>query len=633
MKRAQRIKTYWLVTSAVIIVMVFFFLKTVSPESTEVPSADALYKQSTVPIDVRVQDLLARMTLQEKIGQMALVERQSLKASEDITQFGLGALLSGSGSKPDDTSAVGWSRMVAGYQSAATASRLGIPLLYGSDAIHGHAHVPGATVFPHAIGLGASKDEELVAAVAAATAAETAATGVNWIYAPNLDQPRDIRWGRVYEAFSDDPDVVARLGAAYVRGAHTVQAPIVLSLKHFIGLGDMAWQTSTNKNFKIDQGATVADEKALQETLLPPFAAAITTGAESVMVGLNSWGGTKLAANRYLMTDVLKRQLNFQGFIVSDWYGVYEIPGGDFIAAVRAINAGVDMVMLPFDYQSFVRNVSWAVRLHLIPQARIDDAVARILRVKFAIGLFDADVSNRTLSATTIGSVEHRKLARKAVAASQVLLKNDNATLPITPAVRSIRVAGSAADNVGMQSGAWTIEWQGIDGTWLPESTSILAGIRSRAGEGVVVSYDQHGMFSPKTEKADLGIAVVGEKPYAEGWGDRDYPILSNDDLAAIQNVQATSKRVVVVIVSGRPLFVSNEIATWDAVVAAWLPGSEGAGVTDVLFGDTPFTASLPLPWPHHAEQLPVAVDETTADDTPLLFPRGFGLRTHNKTN
>jgi beta-glucosidase len=343
------------------------------------------------------------------------------------------------------------------------------------------------------------------------------------------------------------------------------------------------------------------------------------------MVGLNSWGDSKLSAEKNLVTNVLKGELGFNGFAVSDWYGVYEISGDDYSSAVTAINAGVDMVMLPFDYKSFIKNVTRAVRRGEIREERIDDAVRRILRAKFALGLFDTGETKD--SHDVVGSREHRALAREAVAKSLVLLKDESSVLPIRKSVRNIQVAGSAANNVGRQVGAWTVEWQGIDGNWLPGSTSILEGIRARAGSSVDVAYEATGIFPVRGQRADLGIAVVGEKPYAEGWGDREYPVLDASDLEAIENLQATCEKVVVVIVSGRPLFVTNEISSWDAVVSAWLPGSEGAGVADVLFGDKPFVGTLPLPWPHHSEQLPITSDGKTRDGTPLLFPRYFGLR------
>jgi len=601
-----------------------------------IPEIDARYLDTSLPTEVRIKSLLASMTQKEKIGQMALVEKNSLVSITDITSYGLGGLLSGSGSKPELNTVEGWYTMVSEFQREAATARLGIPLLYGSDAIHGHAHMEGATVFPHAIGLGATGDAELVEKLAAATALELKAAGVNWNFAPNLDQPSDIRWGRIYEAFSDDLLLVSELGTAYLKGLQTPgltnsertnkteRLEVLGTLKHYLGLGDMKWNSSLNKNFRIDQGVTVADEVALRERYLPPFEATVEAGALVVMVGLNTWGDERLVKNTYLITDVLKDELGFTGFVVSDWYGVHEGRKNRFMATIEAINAGIDMVMLPYDYQNFVRHLMWANRLGLVSDERIDDAVRRILRAKFALGLFDEP--QKPINTEIVGSPAHRALAREAVAKSAVLLKNEANVLPIQSVVKTIRVAGSAADNVGKQSGAWTIEWQGIDGNWLPGATSILSGIKARVGDDVLLEYDVQGNFKDPNAKAELGIAVVGEKPYAEGWGDREYPVLSNEDLVAIERLQASSEHVVVIIISGRPLLIANEVDSWDALVAAWLPGSEGAGVSDVLFGDTPFSGRLPLPWPNHAEQLPITAGGVTADQTPLLYPRGFGL-------
>lgn len=594
------------------------------------PSKNSLYLDATQPIEARVADLLSYMTLEEKIGQMTLVEKDSIKEPSDIATYHLGALLSGSGSKPAENTPEGWKKMIDEYQGEAGRSRLGIPLLYGSDAVHGHAHVPGSTVFPHAISLGATNNPSLVEAVARATAEDLASTGVNWNFSPNLDLPQDIRWGRVYETFSDDPALVSKLGVAYLEGLQTSTSSesenlfVLATPKHFIGLGGMQWGSSLNSNFKIDQGVTPADEKNLRTVYLPPFTEIINAGALSIMAGLNTWGEDRTVRQKYLLTDVLKEELGFKGFVVSDWYGVHEGRKNLFLATVQALNAGVDMSMLPFDYKTFTRDVKWANRLGLVSDERINDAVGRILYAKFALGIFDKKEDDGVAGGFDL---THQALAREAVAESLVLLKNEGGVLPIKNSVKHIKVAGSAADNIGQQAGAWTVEWQGVDGNWLPRATSILAGIKERAGASVTVEYDKNGLFLEKFKRADLGIAVVGEKPYAEGWGDKAYPILSDEDLEAIKRLQETCDKVVVVLVSGRPLLVSNEIDSWDAVVMAWLPGSEGGGVADVLFGDKAFTGTLPLPWPLRSEQLPIAPDQTTADNTPVLFPRYFGLK------
>jgi beta-glucosidase len=593
--------------------------------------ADAPYLDSTLTIEVRVANLLSYMTLEEKIGQMTLVEKNSIKDLNDISNYHLGALLSGSGAKPENNTAEGWNQMIATYQLQATKSRLGIPLLYGSDAIHGHAHVPEATVFPHTIGLGASGNAELVRKVAAATADEMLPTGVNWNFSPNLDAPQDIRWGRVYETFSDDPALVAELGATYVQGlqfnekSDNNHIQVLATPKHFIGLGGMGWNTSLNENFTIDQGVTIADEALLEEVHLPPFAAAVDAGALSIMVGLNTWGDDRTVRNKYLLTGVLKGQLGFEGFIVSDWYGVHEGTRDTFLATVRAIRAGVDMIMLPFEYKKFANHMKWANRLGIISDERINDAVGRILYAKFSLGLFDDNNIPETLATTS--KKDHQALAREAVAESLVLLKNENNLLPLTAVDRKIYVAGSAADNVGRQMGGWSIEWQGIDGNWPSNSTSILAGIKEVAGQDVQVEYEKQGQFSTRSPRADVGIAIVGEPPYAEGWGDDPNPSLSDDDIQTIKNLRQTSDSLVVILITGRPLIITDEMKNWDALVVAWLPGSEGAGVADVLFGDKQFTGTLPLPWLAHTDQLPITPAGETQDDTPVLFPRYFGLK------
>jgi len=611
--------------TVVLVIMNTNFL--VGQKNMNTPSPNALYLDATNPIEIRVADLLSYMTLEEKIGQMTLVEKNSLKQTEHIVIYHIGALLSGSGAKPIQNTPAGWKEMIAGYQATAQQSRLGIPLLYGVDAIHGHAHVPTATVFPHAIGLGATKNPELVTKIAHATAQELFATGVNWSFSPNLDQPRDIRWGRVYEAFSDDPTLVETLGVAYLEGLQinpalpTDTVFILATPKHYLGLGDMGWNTSLNKNFRIDQGVTPANETLLRTNYLPPFQGAVEAGALSIMVGLNTWGEKRMVLQKELLTDILKTELGFKGFLVSDWYGVHEGRKNTFIATVQAINAGVDMVMLPFDYKTFARDLKWANRLGLVSDERINDAVGRILYAKFALGLFDTQ--RNSLVSATIPNNTHQSLARAAVAESLVLLKNESALLPLSPQTPHILVAGSAADNIGRQMGAWTIEWQGIDGNWPTEAISILEGIKARVSTKTKVEYNEQGVFAAHSEKAAVGIVVVGEKPYAEGWGDTEYPILSHEDLLAIKNVQAAAEKVIVVIVSGRPLLITDEIDSFDALVAAWLPGSEGGGIASGLFGDTPFTGTLPLPWPKYIEPSATKIESTTSHE---LFPRYFGL-------
>ena len=583
-----------------------------------IPFPDAKYLDDALPVEERVNDLLRYMTLEEKIGQMTLVEKNSLPNTADVATYHIGAVLSGAGGNPDDNTPQGWKVMVAEFTDSARRTRLGIPLLYGSDANHGFGNVPGATIFPHSIGLGAANDSALVERVARATADESAAMGIRWSFSPMLELPEDIRWGRVYEAFSDDADRVGTLGAAYVHGlqdspAHAEDIDVLATAKHYVGLGSLVWGTAVNKEYSIDQGVVPSNEKALQNEYLPPYKEAIEAGAMSVMAAIGVWDGVQIPASRYLLTDVLKDQLGFQGFVVSDWYGIYNISPDTYYATVAAVNAGVDMAMLPFDYEKFARDMENAILVGDISQARVDDAVRRILRAKFAMGLFDDEVYTPP-AIEGVGSANHRALAREAVRDSLVLLRNQGGILPLSPTTNHIRVAGSAADNVGMQSGGWTVEWQGIDGNWLPGATSILSGIRSAVSEETTLEYDLLGNFSG-AEIADVGIAIVGEKPYSEGVGDNALPSLSADDLAAIEGLKRTSKKVVVILISGRPLIVTDEVSTWNAIVAAWLPGSEGAGVADVLFGTFPFTGTLPLVWPR-----------SVGGNTSALFPRGYGL-------
>lgn len=617
-----------LIVAVIFVLMVCSYNSNIFPEPEPFVPENPIYKSTSATVDERVENLLSYMTLKEKIGQMALVEKNSIKSETDISKYGIGALLSGFGAKPEKNTLTGWKEMVSGFINESKQSRLGIPIFYGVDAIHGHSNVPGFVVFPHFIGLGATGDEELVNAVARATRDQLLVTDVKWSYSPTYDMPQDIRWGRVYETFSDDPVLVSRLGSSYIRGLQGNEddsnktISVLATPKHFIGAGSMVWDTSSNENFRIDQGTTEVDVVKLKKIYLPPFQEAIDAGALSIMVGLNSWGETKLSADTNLINTVLKGELGFSGFVVSDWYGVYEISDSDYDSAVTAINAGVDMVMLPFDYKRFVKNVSRAVQNGDISEERIDDAVRRILKAKFATGLFDKNIKETP----KINLEEQKELARRAVAESAVLLKNDKNALPITAKDKKIFIAGNAANNIGQQAGAWTVEWQGTEGNGLAGATSILAGIKSVASPDIEISYSADAQFGVIKEKADIGIAVVGEKPYAEGWGDNANPILSATDIATIKRLKTVSKKIVVVLVTGRPLIITDELDNWDGLVVVWLPGSEGAGVADVLFGERKFTGTLPIHWPATLTQLPIQTSGETTDGSSLLFQRYFGL-------
>lgn len=555
------------------------------------------YKNPNLSIEERVDDLLSRMTMEEKIGQMALVEKNSIHEKKDLANYGIGALLSGFGAKPEPNTGQAWLEMVNEFQKYAGASRLEIPLLYGVDAIHGQAAFSAQVVFPHQIGLAATNDPELLEQIAQVTAKQLNRTGIYWNLAPNLDVSKDPRWGRYYETFGSNTQTVTNLGTAFIKGLQNQDAyglKVLATAKHFIGNGEMTWGTSINSNFSIDQGETRLSEAQLRQTHLLPFEAAIEAEVSSIMVGLNKIEQEQISANRYWLSDVLKNELGFKGFVVSDWYGVYEIEASRYNSLVRAINAGVDLVMLPFDYKSFIYYTNEAYKRGDISEKRIDDATRRILTAKFKAGLFDRPLKEN-YEYPQLEKEREQNLARQAVRQSVVLLKNENSALPITSSVQSIKVAGSSADNLGRQLGAWTIEWQGIDGNWI-EGTTILQGIIEKAGQRQEIQYSQLANFEEE-EMVDLGIAVVGEAPYAEGWGDNLYPTLSQEDLNTIERLGNQSEKLMVIIVSGRPLDIKKYSNDWDGIVAAWLPGTEGTGIADIIFGDYTFTGKLPVVW------------------------------------
>ncbi|MDP4000684.1 MAG: glycoside hydrolase family 3 N-terminal domain-containing protein [bacterium] len=560
---------------------------------------DAKYLNPALSVPERVDDLMSRMTVDEKIGQMVLVEKNSIRNIDDIARYNIGSLLSGGGGGPIEDTPLAWLQMIQNFQAATTKTCLRIPLLYGIDAIHGHGNVYGATIFPHSIGLGATRDTQLVRQIAKATADEMAATGIYWSYSPNLDVPQDTRWGKTYETFGSNPENVAQLGLAYLEGLQSSSSNyfnVLATAKHFIGGGAMEYGTSRNKDFKVEEGNITVSETELRQTHLMPFQRAVDSGVQSVMVGTASWNGVINPANRYLLTDILKNEFGFEGFVVSDWYAVYLLTPSKYTSLVTAINAGVDMVMTPFDYKSFSSIMLQIIENGDISNERINDAVKRILTAKFKTGLFDrSQPSSENLA--IVGSAEHRAIAQEAVHKSQVLLKNNGSVLPLSKSLDKIIVAGSAADNLGRQAGGWTTEWQGIDGNYGIVGTTVLTGIKNNVDSGTVVEYDKLGNFSPNENLADVGIAVVSEKPYAEGWGDNVNPSLDASDLAAIQKLKSQSKKLIVLIVSGRPLNISPYIGKWDGVIASWLPGSEGQGVADVLFGLYPFTGKLPVKW------------------------------------
>jgi len=580
---------------------------------TPVSPVTPLYLDPHQSVEVRVADLLSRMTLDEKIGQMTLAERSAISDLQDIATYGLGGILSGGGSAPTPNTPSAWADMVDSFQRAALSSRLGIPILYGIDAVHGHNNVVGATIFPHNIGLGATRHPALAQRVARVTAEEVYATGIRWTFSPCLCVGRDERWGRTYECFGEDPEVVSMMAGPVVRGYQgtDLSAPnsVLATAKHWVADGG----TRGGK----DQGDAVLSEEELRNIHIPPYVEAIRANVGAVMASFSSWNGIKMHGNRYLLTTVLKEELGFKGFLVSDWGAIDQLPG-DYASDVRtAINAGIDMVMVPYDYKRFIQTLKDEVQAGRVSQERIDDAVSRILSQKFALGLFERPFADRS-GIGNIGSPAHREVARQAVRESLVLLKNEDDVLPISPAVKNILVAGNNANDIGHQCGGWTITWQGSSGDITP-GTTIYQGIQELAPPGTTVTYERR---PTSLSGYDLGIVVVGERPYAEWHGDDPDLKLSPEDVDTVQRVCAEMP-CVVVLISGRPMMINDLLAQADAFVAAWLPGTEGAGVAEVLFGLYDFTGKLPVSWPKSVEQLPINRGDAVYDP---LFPYGFGL-------
>ena len=623
---------------------------TTTDDVAAAPAHGLPYENASLPITTRVADLLGRMRLPEKVGQMTQTERyQVYDDPTPITTWHLGSILSGGGSTPTENTPVAWADMVDRFQKAALATRLHIPLLYGIDAVHGDGNMYGATVFPHNIGLGATRDPALVGEVGHITASETRASGPQWSFSPCICAPQDDRWGRTYEGFGENPNLVIQMETA-IDG---LQGPaghlgdrdrVLATAKHFAGDGDTRYDAAAT-GYKIDQGISVTSRQDFWQKALRQYVPAVQKhDVGTVMPSYSSVDWTedgvgnpiKMHGNKELLTDVLKGSMKFDGFVISDWEGIHALPGGDdWPLKVRTgVNAGIDMMMEPNIYQSFETTLTAEVNARRVPMSRINDAVSRILTKKFELGLFEHPYTDRT-NLPAIGSPAHRAVARKAVAESQVLLKNAKQVLPIKTTGR-IYVAGSNADSIGNQAGGWTLTWQGGSATNIP-GTTILSGIRSAAGHSAVTySLDA----SAPIQKNDVGIVVVGETPYSEGFGDVGGPRwadngvlrpikdmqLSATDKAAVDKVCSAAAKCVVVVVSGRPLILDpKQLSEIDGLVAAWLPGSEGAGVADTLFGKVPFSGKLPVTWPRTLAQEPINIGDANYDP---LYPYGFGLTT-----
>ena len=571
--------------------------------------------------DSQADALLAQMTLDEKIGQMVQVDMAALQDKTDIQKYFLGSMLSGGNSDPADNRPQTWLQAVDDYQSYALKTRLKIPLLYGIDAVHGHNNIDGAVIFPHDIGIGAAHDPGLAEEAAHVTAEEVAGTGIHWAFGPCVAVAQDIRWGRTYESFSDDPALVSTLGTAELRGLQTPLAngfTVLACPKHF--LADGGTQNG------IDEGNTICDEATLRQRFLPPYRAAVDAGAKSIMVSFSSWNGKKMHGNKYLLTDVLKGELGFKGFLVSDWAAIDQISPDYKYDVETAVNAGLDIAMIPYgpgqghNYVEFISDLKELVAAGRVPQSRIDDAVRRILRAKIEIGLFEHPYADPKLL-SEIGSPQHRAIARRCVSESLVLLKNNGQALPLARNLPSLAVVGAAADDLGIQCGGWTISWQGGSGTVTHGGTTLLAAIRQAVSPATQVTFSPDGS---NIAGAQAVVVVVGEMPYAEMKGDRTDLSLDAADAALVDKAKALGVPVVTVLYSGRPLVLGKTLDESDAFVAAWLPGTEGEGVADVLFGEARPTGKLPRPWPHNNSELSSAA--FSSSDAQPLFSSGFGL-------
>ncbi|HEY7307426.1 MAG TPA: glycoside hydrolase family 3 N-terminal domain-containing protein [Bryobacteraceae bacterium] len=549
--------------------------------------------------DPQARQILAQMTLAEKIGQMTQPDKNYLQNPDDIANYGFGSVLSGGDSDPKTgNDLISWTAMYDGYQARALHSRLHIPLLYGVDAVHGHNNVIGAVVFPHNIGLGCSRSAELVEKASRITSEEVRATGINWAFAPCVAVPQDIRWGRTYEGFSQDPDIVKTLGPAAVRGLQRAALDDPLAVlacsKHYIADGGTKWGTGKSG---LDQGDAEIDEATLRRVFLPGYTTTVAAGVGSIMPSYSSWNGVHCSASKMLLTDLLKHELGFEGFLISDYGAVKQLPGTPKQQIQASINAGMDMVMVPDKYIEFMTLLRKLAQEGGVPISRIDDAVLRILRVKIAMGLMDRSrsrLADRSLH-PKFGSPEHRAVARDCVRQSLVLLKNEGHLLPLSKHAGPIHVSGKSADNIGNQCGGWTIYWQGKTGQ-PTKGTTILNGIRAVAGTGTKITYSADGT---NASAAKIGIAVIGEMPYAEMFGDRAQLQLDPEDVGVISRMKSQGLRVIVVLVSGRPLVIDDILPEADAIVAAWLPGSEGDGVADVLFGAYKPSGKLSFSWPN----------------------------------
>jgi len=578
---------------------------------------DEMKVSSKAQIEQKVEALLELMTLEEKIGQMSQIRHFEEFADKDVTEKFIGSIIHTQGPNPGKT-ALGWQKRFIKLQKKALSTRLGIPLLFAVDAVHGQNTFEGATIFPHNIGLGATGNENLVQEIAKITALESQATGFNWVFSPCVAIPFNEKWGRVYEAFSESTELTEKLTRASVKGHQGNLADpktVMATAKHFVGDGAT--------DFGVEGGNTSLSRAGIKERLLAPYRMAVKENVGAVMASFNTVSGISMHAHKSLITDVLKVDMNFDGIVVSDWKGYSRFGKNDII------NAGIDMIMaVDGDLEDFQKGVKRGVETDTIAMSRIDDAVKRILRQKFRLGLFENPFPDSTL-VSKIGIKKHRNVARQAVRESIVLLKNKNKVLPLDKETKKIVVVGEHANSSGLQSGGWTVNWQGTKENY-KGATTILEGIKKHAKGNVV--YDKEA--TQNHFDADIAIIVVGETPYAEFFGDIGHEsntrklTLTEEHQNYIKTYSEKGIKTIVVLVSGRPLVVTDQIETSDAFMATWLLGSEGDGVAEIIFGDFNFSGKLPHSWPKSEEDYKGKYGPNFWDKTiQPLYPLGYGLK------
>ena len=572
---------------------------------------------TTFEPDEFVSNLLASLSLREKASQMVQAERNSI-TNEQVTQFGIGSILSGGGSHPTayDDSIDTWYNMYSDYQTAALNSSSGVPLIYGIDAVHGNNNLYGATIFPHNIGLGMSNNPELVYNISKATAEEMLVTGINWTFAPAFSVVQNISWGRTYEGFGENPEIHNNLAQAAILGFE--DNGVSATAKHYLGDGGTIGG--------IDQGNTEANEAEIRALYLAPYYEAVAAGVDTIMISYSSINGIKMHGRSYWINDVLKEELGFVGFIISDWNAIHQLPGSFYDQVVTSINAGIDMLMEPYDWALAIDQIVAAVNNNDISIDKIDDAVRRILTVKYNRGLFE-DPFYR-LDSSYLYNQEHKDLARQAARESLVLLKNDNSSLPLSKD-ENLYILGPASDNVGLLCGGWTTYWQGNDQADIGVGTSIKDAM-------INVLNNHSGSLSGNWQNADTVVVVLAENPYSEGEGDNDNLTLTGGNanlyneasLFIAEEAHKAGKNVVGILVSGRPLLLEDYLQYFDSFVAAWLPGSEGGlAVSDLLFGDYDFVGILSFTWPADISQIGYTSNREDYDEDYPLFPYGYGLR------